>query len=300
MLTALALLLLIAMLAVVVFVLVRRSVSRARFDDWLRAYSAPVAIDPRARRGLTRWIGLAGYWHAEASAQFLIAQAGAVIAGAVAAWLMHVTGVTDQLIARVSGLPGAMGEMVVSVLSQAPWTVFLLIVLIPVLRVRAARRRLVREVEADLPLVLEIFAALAEAGLGFDASLARLLDATPEPRPLHLALRYFQRDIQGGVPRVQALRHVSARLDVASVTVFISALVQAEQVGASIATTLRRQADDVRERRRERVAMLGQILPVKLMFPLVICFLPGIFLTTLGPAILQMVEVAGAYLRQGR
>jgi tight adherence protein C len=79
---------------------------------------------------------------------------------------------------------------------------------------------------------------------------------------------------------------------VTSDSIFVSALVQAEQVGAGFANVLRTQADDLRGRRRERANTLAQALPVKLVFPLVMCFLPGIFTTTLGPTFLQFVRLA--------
>jgi len=78
--------------------------------------------------------------------------------------------------------------------------------------------------------------------------------------------------------------------------VFVSALVQAEQIGASIAETLRRQSEDVRDRRRERALLLAQALPVKLFFPLVLCFLPGILLSTLGPALYQLIRVSERFI----
>jgi tight adherence protein C len=274
----------------------RRHASRVRLDAWLTTRDG-AADDPRQRRGLPRWLELAGYWNADAAPWFVVAEALAVVVAGMAAWLLDVSGAIPRLAASVVGVPGGVGTMMAAVLSTAPWIVFVIVAALPVLHVRAARRRVVREVEADLPLVLEIFATLAEAGLGFDASLVRLLDAMPGARPLHRALRHFQRDVRSGVPRVQALRRTASRLDVSSVTVFVSAIVQAEHVGAGVAGTLRRQADDVRDRRRERVAILGQMLPVKLMFPLVACFLPGIFLTTLGPALLEMVEVTGGFMR---
>ena len=75
-------------------------------------------------------------------------------------------------------------------------------------------------------------------------------------------------------------------------TIFVSALVQAEQVGAGFSNVLRIQADDVRNRRREEANMLAQALTVKLIFPLVICFLPAIFVVTLGPIFLQFLKLA--------
>jgi len=74
-------------------------------------------------------------------------------------------------------------------------------------------------------------------------------------------------------------------------------LVQAEQVGSGISEVLRRQADDLRNRRRERALALANALPVKLLFPLVICFLPGLFVATLGPTFYQFFQFADAVIQ---
>jgi tight adherence protein C len=80
----------------------------------------------------------------------------------------------------------------------------------------------------------------------------------------------------------------------------MSALVQAEQIGASVADTLRAQAEELRGRHRANIMLLAQALPVKLVFPLILCFLPGLFIPTLGPAILQMIKVVDSVLRNTR
>jgi tight adherence protein C len=163
--------------------------------------------------------------------------------------------------------------------------------------VRAARRNRVVQVERDLPLVLDLFSTLAEAGLSFDAALARILAAQPAARPLAGEFNSYRRALLAGVPREQAMRRLARRLDVTPVTLFTSALVQAEQVGASIAETLRHQAEDMRDRRRMNALAKAQALPAKLVFPLIVCFLPGIFVTTLGPALFEMVKVVDSVLQ---
>jgi len=75
-----------------------------------------------------------------------------------------------------------------------------------------------------------------------------------------------------------------------SLSIFVSALVQTEQVGAGVSDVLRRQADDLRGRRREEALTKAASLPVKLLFPLVICFLPGILTATLGPTFYQIFQ----------
>jgi tight adherence protein C len=86
-------------------------------------------------------------------------------------------------------------------------------------------------------------------------------------------------------------------LDVSSMTILVSALIQAEQLGSGIAQALRRQADDLRDRRRERANAFALSLPTKRMFPLVICFMPGIFTWTLGPFFVQLFQYADTFMR---
>jgi tight adherence protein C len=102
------------------------------------------------------------------------------------------------------------------------------------------------------------------------------------------------------VQRVRALRGLARRLEVTPVSILVSALVQADQAGASLTETLRRQADDLRGRRRERALVLAEGLPVKLVFPLVICFLPGLFVVTLGPAFQQFFQIVDRAAARGR
>ena len=86
------------------------------------------------------------------------------------------------------------------------------------------------------------------------------------------------------------------RIEVPSLSVFISAVVQAEQVGAGIASVLRRQADDLRSRRREDAMAMAMTLPLKQVFPMVICFMPGIFVITLGPTLMEFLRFADSFM----
>ena len=88
-----------------------------------------------------------------------------------------------------------------------------------------------------------------------------------EDRPLGREFRTYQSDLLAGRTRVESLRRVAHRLEVSSVTILVSALVQAEQLGSGIAQALRRQADDLRDRRRERANAFAMALPVNRMIP---------------------------------
>ena len=154
-------------------------------------------------------------------------------------------------------------------------------------------------IEQDLPPTLELLATLAEAGPGFDAAIGRLTDPKGAPRrPLFQEFEIYQRDVLGGINRFRALRLLAERARVTSVSIFISALIHAEDVGASVAETLRIQAVDLRDRRKLHALVLAQALPVKLTFPLIACFLPGIFFVVLGPVINQLVDVVDAVIQK--
>ena len=118
-----------------------------------------------------------------------------------------------------------------------------------------------------------------------------------EDRPLAREFRTYQSDLLAGRTRVESLRRLARRLDVSSVTILVSALVQAEQLGSGISEALRRQADDLRDRRRERANAFAMALSVKRMIPLVVCFMPGIFVWTVGPALTRLFQLADTFMR---
>jgi tight adherence protein C len=293
--------LLVAVVLWGILVLVRAVGVRRRGIERIKDEGSQVPLSigaPQPAGWLGRWLGFAGFTDPDAPMRFTMFCVASFAAGTVLAVAFSST-VLDAMIQVMGNVPGGVGEAFVAILKAGPWIVLVIVAIAPVLFVRAARRTRVREVERDLPLTLELFATLAEAGLGFDAALSRIVRSQPPDRPLRSAFVAFQRDMQGGVARLPALRHLAERLDVMSMTIFVSAVVQSEQVGASLAETLRHQADDLRERRREHALLLSQALPVKLVFPLVACFLPGVFLSTLGPVLYQMIQVADSVLRSG-
>jgi pilus assembly protein TadC len=165
------------------------------------------------------------------------------------------------------------------------------------LYVRAVRRSRVEAIEQDLPVTLELLATLSEAGLGFDAAMERVLESQPVDRPLPRELLTFRRDTVAGRSRVECFRRLARRVEVAAMSIFVSAIVQAEQIGAGVATVLRQQSDDLRNRRRENAMALAMALPVKRLFPMIICFLPGIFVATLGPTFYQFFQYVDTLLQ---
>jgi tight adherence protein C len=290
-----------AVLICVAYVLFRRLGANRRSLERLFTEPADPAESPDGDSlvagFLRRWLFLAGYRQPIAPAAFVAATLLAIGLGLATALAVRGAGLTDEMFRNIARLPPGVGDILIPIAYLAPWTVFVILVLVPWLVVRRSRRQCVENVEQDLPISLELLATLSEAGLGFDAALARVLDSAMEGRPLAREFRTYQSDLLAGRTRVEALRRLARRLEVSSVTILVSALVQAEQLGSGIAQALRRQADDLRDRRRERANAFAMALPIKRMFPLVVCFLPGIFVWTLGPFFVQLFKMADTYLK---
>jgi tight adherence protein C len=260
----------------------------------------PVGGDGMVAGLLRRWLFLAGYRQPAAPAAFVAATIVAIAFALAAVYIVRQTGLLDDLLRNIALLPPGVGDLFLPLAYLAPWMVFLMLATVPWLAVRRSRRDRVERVEQDLPLSLELLATLSEAGLGFDAALARVLNSVREDRPLAREFHTYQSDLLAGRTRVESFRRLARRLEISSVTILVSALVQAEQLGTGIAQALRRQADDLRDRRRERANAFALALPVKRMFPLVVCFMPGIFVWTLGPFFVQLFQYADTFVRVKR
>ncbi len=137
-------------------------------------------------------------------------------------------------------------------------------------------------IEKQLPDILDQMTIGVEAGLGFDAALVRV--AQENEGPLAEEFGRMMQDRQLGMAREEAFNRVVSRTDSADLKHFILALTQANKHGMPLATVLRVQADEMRQKRRVRAEEKALALPVKLVLPLVICILPALFIVILGPA----------------
>ena len=140
----------------------------------------------------------------------------------------------------------------------------------------------------ELPDTLDQMTIAVEAGLGFESAMARA--GSNGKGPLAEELVRTLQDIAVGQPRREAYLALAERTGVQDLRRFIRAVVQADQYGVSIADVLRTQAQEMRLKRRQRAEEKAMQIPVKVIFPLILCILPTLFIVLLGPAVMDIVK----------
>jgi tight adherence protein C len=264
-------------------------------DDDLAA--GLVRSDERNLSGVRGWMFRAGIRHSQAEVFFWVATGMLFLLGVLLWYQLFRTGTIDIATDFVRTIPGGVGNVMVPFVLALPWFLIIVLTLIPTLVVRSIRRKRVQQIEQDLPLLLDLLNTLSQAGVGFDAALDQILNAQSARRPLARELRTFQADNLAGRSRTESLRRLMRRISVPVFSTFISAVVQAEQVGAGIGETLKIQAAELRSRRREKATAAAMSVPTLLVVPMVVGFLPGIFVVLLGPMLYQALGVVGQTLR---
>ena len=141
----------------------------------------------------------------------------------------------------------------------------------------------------ELPDTLDQMTISVEAGLGFESAMARA--ARSGEGPLAQELTRTLQEIQVGVPRSRAMRDLSERTTSEDLRHFVLAVIQAEKYGIPIADVLRTQAQEQRTKRRQRAEEHAMKIPVKIVFPVVLCILPTLFIVILGPAVIQITRM---------
>ena len=154
-------------------------------------------------------------------------------------------------------------------------------------KIKSRRHSMVR----DLPDVLDLLTVSVEAGLGFDGALHKLSEKMSGA--LVDEFTRLLNEIRVGVPRRNALVAMAGRCSVEDVSVFVTSLVQADQLGVGIGNALRVQSAAMREKRRQRAQEAAMKAPVKMLLPLVLFIFPTIFVILLGPAAISLIGTFG-------
>jgi tight adherence protein C len=139
-----------------------------------------------------------------------------------------------------------------------------------------------------LPDTMDLLTISVEAGLSLNAAIAQVVRNVPGVLSSEFA-RMLQ-EIQLGVPRSDAFRHLAERTDVEELNAFALAMVQADVFGVSIASVLRTQAQQLRVKRRQAIEAKAQQTPVKIVFPLIVCVLPSLFVVIVGPGAIRIFQ----------
>jgi tight adherence protein C len=139
-----------------------------------------------------------------------------------------------------------------------------------------------------LPDTMDLLTVSVEAGLGFDAALAHVRRNVPGP--LSDEFGRMLQELQLGANRVDAFKDLAARTDIEELRAFVLAMTQADAFGISIAKVLRAQAKELRMKRRQRAEEKAMKIPVKLLFPMIFCILPSMFVVLIGPGIIRLVQ----------
>ena len=158
---------------------------------------------------------------------------------------------------------------------------------------RMAKKRQHR-IQLSLPDALDLLVVSVEAGLGLDQAMARVGQELAFAHPdLSAELRLVNLELLAGRGRSEALKHLADRTGVDDLRSLVAMLVQTDKFGTSVANSLRVYSETLRTKRRQRAEEAAAKTGVKMVFPLVLCIFPAIWVVTIGPAAIKFIRVLG-------
>lgn len=151
-----------------------------------------------------------------------------------------------------------------------------------------------KEILKSLPYTFDLLTLSVEAGMDFIAAIQRLTQRT-QKNPMVEEFSQMLKEIRLGTVRSDALRNLSTRLEIEEISSFTTLLIQADQLGASIGNVLRAQSDQLRTKRFQNAEAAGARASQLILFPLIFCIFPAVFIVILGPTILNMLLTKGLF-----
>ena len=235
----------------------------------------------------------------QSKAQRLMVAAGFVRPGAVA--VFYGVRIATTLILGFAFL--TLSPTLGSVLGLSKWMIIVIAIwgaalgwVAPTFLVAARGNARKREMLRALPDALDLLVVCVEAGLGLNQALQRVAEEIMLVSPVlgeQLSLVNFE--IRAGTPRDEALRAFGTRTDLEDARSLATVLIQTDRFGTSVAQALRTHADTIRTKQRQRVEEASAKTAIKMLFPLVFCIFPALFIVILGPGMLSALKVLGGF-----
>jgi tight adherence protein C len=203
-------------------------------------------------------------------------------------------------------LPAGLGTgslLLLPILGVSPVKVILGVVyftglgyVLPTLIVGMRIRKRQKEMQRALPDALDMLVVSVEAGLGLNQALVRVADEIFRLSPvLSEQMTLVNLEIRAGTAREEALRNLADRTGLADIASLMGMLIQTDRFGTSVAQALRIHADTMRTKRRQRAEEAAAKTTIKLIFPLVFCVFPALFVVILGPAVIQIIQALKSF-----
>jgi tight adherence protein C len=161
----------------------------------------------------------------------------------------------------------------------------------PVYYVELKRRSRMDKIDKQLPDMIDLLVVTIEAGLGILASMRVASETMSDP--LGQELRLTLQEQRMGLSVNQAIESLGRRADATNMRIFVRALTQGERLGISIGATMRNLSVEMRKRRRAAAEEKAQKMPIKMLFPLIFCIFPALFVVILTPMIINIIEALG-------
>lgn len=257
----------------------RRQVQSERLKSILQAFGEAVEERSAATGAIRQRLIQAGFPNPSAVAFYLAARAGLpAVLGGGAFLLLPTFGKSWLFTLLTSIYCGAMGYVLPSLyLGQ---------------RIRGRQK----EMQRALPDALDLLVVSVEAGLGLNQALVRVSEEIYRISPvLSEQLALVNLEIRAGTPREEALRNLADRTGLDDISSLVGMLIQTDRFGTSVAQALRVHADTMRTKRRQRAEEAAAKTTIKLIFPLVFCVFPAMFVVILGPAIIEILHALKAF-----
>jgi tight adherence protein C len=182
------------------------------------------------------------------------------------------------------GLPAAFGIAALIAAGFAGWVT-------PMVIVRNRMERRYKQVEQELPELVDLLVVTVESGLGFSGALQ--VASTRVEGPLGDELRLSLQEQTMGLSVEESLRNMLSRCETPSMRAFVRSVLQGETLGVSIGQIMRNLAEEMRKRRKSAAEERAQKAPIKILFPLIFLIFPAMFIVLLGPALFSMADAFG-------